>query len=192
MKHYRLSFRDVDAVVSCFQYLASRADVDRERIGAIAPSFGAGPVLIAMSRPETRDAVAFAVILGGYYDMKRSLRYTLTGAYDAEGYRGHIDPVDNRRNRWKFLHGNVGLLPPSPTRDLLETHAASQIEHPEATDLTLSPRLAPDERAFLEFMANEEPARIKSRRVMTFFPFVTDLFSLFYRDSPPGGCIKIV
>jgi len=162
MKHYRLSFRDVEAVVSCFQYLASRADVDGRRIGALAPSFGAGPVLIAMSRPEIRDTAAFAVVLGGYFDLARSLRYTLTGAYDAEGYQGRIDPIDNRRNRWKFLHGNVPLLPASPTRDLLESHAALRMAYPEAIDSTLSPRLAPGERALLELMANKDPARFDS------------------------------
>ena len=45
MKHYRLSFRDVDAVVACLQYLGSRADVEGDCIRAASarsPTSGTG------------------------------------------------------------------------------------------------------------------------------------------------------
>lgn len=159
MRAYGLSFEDVDAVARCVQHLSGlRADPDAP-LGAVAPSFGAGPVLIALSRPQVRDLADFALIFGGYYDLGRTLRYTLTGAYDAEGHRGRVDPSGNRRNRWKFLHGNVGLLSATPGRALLEEIAAGRAEDPERDDGAQVQSLGPAERGVLEFMANEEPER---------------------------------
>jgi len=162
MQAYGLSFDDVEAAARCVRFVASQPSVEGLTVGAVAPSFGAGPVLIALSRPEVRDLCDFALIFGGYYDLKRTLEYTLTGAYNAEGYRGRIDPIVNRHNRWKFLHGNVGLLPESDSRSLLAHIAAERIEDPGRADGHLVARLEPVERLVLEFMANETPARFDS------------------------------
>ena len=162
MRSYGLSFEDVEAAVHCVEHLGRLPSARGLPLGAVAPSFGAGPVLIALSRPDIRDHVDFALIFGGYYDLKRTLEYTLTGAYHAEGYRGRVDPSVNRRNRWKFLHGNVGLLPESRSRSLLARIAAARIDHPGRADGDQVGQLAPAERAVLEFMANEEPARFDS------------------------------
>lgn len=157
MRSYGRNFEDVDAVERCVQHLNSLSAGTGAPLGAVAPSFGAGPVLIALSRPGVRDLASFALIFGGYYDLGRTLRFTLTGACDAEGHSGRVDPSVNRRNRWKFLHGNIGLLPASPGRALLEEIAAARADDPERDDAQQAEGLGPAERSALEFMANEEP-----------------------------------
>jgi hypothetical protein len=162
MKHYRLDFRDVEATIASVDYLRHLDGVDSTRIGVVAPSFGAGPVLIALSRPQVRDRVRFALVFGGYYDLKRTLRYTLTGAYEAEGYAGQIDVAANRHNRWKFLRGNARLLPPSPSREQYLRFASAKIDSPLLDIRPLLSDFSQEEQRALIFMDNEDPARFDS------------------------------
>lgn len=162
MKTYRLGFQDVDAVVACLEYLRRLPGIDSTRIGVVAPSFGAGPVLIALSRPQVRDRVNFGLIFGGYYDLRRTLLYTLTGAYDAEGVAGRMDHSANRHNRWKFLRGNLNLLPPSPSRGEYTNFLTAKIDDPDLDIHPVLGRFSDTEQQLLAFIDNEDPARFDS------------------------------
>ena len=162
MKHYQLGFQDADALTACLAYLRQHPQIDSTRIGVIAPSFGAGPVLIAISRPKVRDQVQFGLIFGGYYDLKRTLVYTLTGAYDAEGEAGLIDPSKNRHNRWKFLRGNAHLLPLSSSREQFLQLVEAKRKDPGLDIRPVLLDLDPAERRTLAFMDNEDPAQFDS------------------------------
>lgn len=162
MKHYQLGFEDADALTGCLAYLRQHPQVDSTRIGVIAPSFGAGPVLIAISRPQVRDQVQFGLIFGGYFDLRRTLAYTLTGAYDAEGQAGLIDPSKNRHNRWKFLHGNAHLLPPSSSREQFLQFVDAKRRDPTLDIRPVLPGLSLAEGQTLIFMDNENPALFDS------------------------------
>lgn len=139
-------------------------------------------VLIALSRPQIRRQVDFAVILGGYHGLDRALRHTLTGAHDAEGHSGQVDLELNRHNRWKFLHGNLHLLPTSATRDELTHFTRRRIENPHINDDGLRQRLTPDERHALEFIENEQPSRFDSLHALAprSITALIDTFSLYH------------
>ena len=160
MKSYKLSFADARALTACMAHLRAVPQVDSARIGLIAPSFAAGPALIALSRAPA--PLRFALVFGGYYDLRRTLHYTLTGAYTADGQAGRIDPGPNRRNRWKFLAGNLDLLPASPSRAELALFLQQQIAQPERPVLPHLDRFAAAEQNMVRFMANEEPALFDS------------------------------
>jgi hypothetical protein len=162
MKSYQLGFADVDALVAAIQHLRTLSGVDSTRIGLVAPSFAAGPALIALSRPKVQGQVCFALIFGGYWDLRRTLRYTLTGAYNAEGFAGRGPLAANRHNRWKFLRGNLDLLAPSFSREAYAAFLAAKIDDPL---LDINPVLAnfsTAEQQLLVFMDNEDPTRFDS------------------------------
>jgi len=194
MKTYRLGFKDVEAVVACLGYLRRLAGVDSTRVGVVAPSFGAGPVLIAISRPEVRDQVCFGLIFGGYYDLRRTLLYTLTGAYQAEAHSGIIDPSSNRHNRWKFLRGNLHLLPPSPSREEYARFLAAKIAEPTMDIHPVLSRFSAEERRVLVFMDNEDPARFDSlyAAIPTSAHAWIDTFSLHHYTSGIKARLLIV
>lgn len=194
MRAYGLSFDDVDAAARSLGFLSTHPAAHDLPLGAVAPSFGAGPVIMALSRAGVRERVDFALIFGGYYDLKRTLAYTLTGAYDAEGYRGRVDPSVNRRNRWKFLHGNAGLLPESYSRALLARIASGRIESPGRDDGKLVGELGPVERAVLDFMANEDPVRFDSlySRLPESLTTWVDTFSLAHYSGQVRSRLLIV
>ena len=162
MKTYKLGFRDVDALVASLNPLHGLPEVDPQKVGVIGPSYGAGPVLIAISRPSVRNRVRWAFLFGGYYDLRRALRYTLTGAYDAEGYTGRIGLEGNRHNRWKFLRGNVDLLPPSPSREEYIAFLSAKLDSPALDIRPALSRFSDAEQRTLIFIDNEDPARFDS------------------------------
>lgn len=162
MKHYQLGFQDVEALVGAVQCLRALPQVDSTRIGLIAPSFAAGPALIALSRPQVQEQVRFALIFGGYWDLRRTLRYTLTGAYQAEGLAGRIPLEGNRRNRWKFLRGNLDLLAPSPSREAYTAFLGAKIDDPLLDIAPVLANFSQEERQLLVFMDNEDPERFDS------------------------------
>ena len=162
MKTYRLGFQDVEAVVGSLDHLGGHPAIDPTRIGVIAPSFGAGPILIAISRPEIRDRVHFGLIFGGYFDLERTLAYTLTGAFDAEGHTGRIDPSSDRHSRWKFLRGNAHLLPASSSQGRFLEFLEAKRQNPRLDIRSSLAEFSPIEQQMLVFMDNENPALFDS------------------------------
>ena len=185
MKSYRLGFEDADAVAACLGYLLESALVDSGRVGVIAPSFSAGPMLMALGRPGLRGKVRFGLLFGGYYDMRRTLRYTLTGSYEAPGLPALGAEASNRRNRWRLLRGNIDLVPSSPSRGEFAAFVAARTDSPSHDDPELRARFSVEERLMLEFTANTDPARFDSlypRLPETFRSWV-DTFSLRHHTS---------
>lgn len=163
MKSYELGFRDADAVVACVEHLRRTPGVDRTKIGVFAPSFGAGPVLIAISRPQIRDHVRFGLTFGGYFNLAQTLRYTLTGEIRGGGHTGRVDIASNRHNRWKFLGGNLNWLPPSPSRDQeLKLLVGSKLKDPRLDIHPALGRITDLERRMVVFIDNEDPAAFDS------------------------------
>ena len=161
MKHYTLGFEDVDAVTRSLTFLREHPDVDSTRIGILAPSFGAGPVLIALSRPQIREWVRFGFIFGGYYDLHETLRYTLTGTYDSAGERLSIQP-SNRQVRWKWLRGSRHLVTGSGSSQMFADFLSARIDDPSLEDESVRHRLSDAERSLLDFTGNMDPAAFDS------------------------------
>ena len=185
MKSYRLGFEDADAIAACLEYLFDSALVDGGRVGVIAPSFGAGPMLMALGRPGLRGKVRFGLLFGAYYDMRRTLRFTLTGSCEAPGLPPVSNDPSNRRNRWRLLRGNIDLVPSSATRGEFADFVAARTDTPSYDDPALRARFSAEERLMLEFTANTDPARFDSLYPLlpeTFRTWV-DTFSLRHHTS---------
>ena len=185
MKSYRLGFEDADALAACLEYLFDSALVDGGRVGVIAPSFSSGPMLMALGRPNLRDRVRFGLLFGAYHDMRRTLRFTLTGSYEAPGLPAVDFDPGNRRNRWRLLRGNRGLVPSSPTSGDFADFVAARAETPSHDDPELRARFSAEERLMLQFTANTDAARFDSlypRLPETFRSWV-DTFSLRHHTS---------
>ena len=160
MKTYKLGFADVRSLKACIAHLRAFPEVDSTRVGLLAPSFAAGPALIASSQVST--PLRFALIVGGYCDLRATLRYTLTGAYGEPGGQQRQGPARNRRSRWKFLAGNLDLLPPSPSRSELRLYLEQQIGNPRRPVEPQLARFAAPEQALVRFMANEDAEHFDS------------------------------
>lgn len=117
MKRYQLGLEDTEDLETSLLALTRRPDIDAVHVGVLAFSFGAAPVLIGLAREPLRSRVSFGLVFGGYFDLHTTMKYVLTGAYDMEGYRGRVALATHNDDRWKFLGGNIHLIPESPTRE---------------------------------------------------------------------------
>lgn len=157
MRQYRLGLGDQADLEAVVVALAGDGGVDASRVGVMAFSFGSAPTLIGLAQPILRDRVAFAVIFGGYFDLRRTFKYVLTGAYEGFGYAGRVPPPETGDDRWKFLHGNLSMIPPSPTSSVIAAIAARRIADPRApVDLSAC---SAEERAAFALIENRDPDR---------------------------------
>ena len=160
MRHYRLGLEDTDDLETAALALPTIRDIDAERLAVVAFSFGAAPVLIGLTREPIRRRARFALVFGGCYDLRHAIRYVLTGAYGIAGMSGHVRPPTERDDRWKFLKGNLHLLPASSSRDRFLRIVESRIADPGApVDLS---GCSDAERSFLALIENRDPDRFET------------------------------
>ena len=155
MRHYRLGLNDLADMEAVIATMRHAPGVDASAVGVMAFSFGSAPTLIGLSRPPLRDQVAFALIFGGYFDLRRAVRYVLTGAYEGHGHSGRIDPPTRGDDRWKFLKGNLSMVPASATSDVFARAVEARIADPSApVDIS---RCTKEERAAWALISNRDP-----------------------------------
>lgn len=157
MRQYRLGTGDQADLEAVVAGLGAHAAIDVARVGVMAFSFGAAPALIGLAHAPLRDSVTFAVVFGGYFDLRRTFKYVLTGAYDGFGYHDRLPVPTVGDDRWKFLRGNLAMIPPSPTSQVLEEAAVRRIADPAAA---VDVRGCSDaERAAFALIDNRDPDR---------------------------------
>lgn len=157
MRQYRLGTGDQADLEAVVAGLGAHPDIDVHRVGVMAFSFGAAPTLIGLAQPPLKETVTFAVIFGGYFDLKRTFKYVLTGAYDGFGYHGRLPVPTVGDDRWKFLRGNLAMIPPSPTARVLEDTVVRRVADPAAAvDVGACSEA---ERAAFALIENRDPDR---------------------------------
>jgi hypothetical protein len=104
--------------------------------------------------------VRFAFVFGGYFDLRHALRYVLTGAYHQAGLCGTAPLPTRADDRWKFLNGNLDLLPPASTRDRCRRLLEDRIADPAAPADPAA--LSEPERALWRLIDNRDPARFEA------------------------------
>ena len=160
MRHYRLGTGDQADLEEVVAALGTHPEIDPSRAGVMAFSFGAAPTLIGLAQSPLREAIRFAVIFGGYFDLKRTFRYVLTGAYEGFGYAGRLPVPSTGDDRWKFLRGNLGMIPPSPTSSLFEAATDRRVADPQApVDVS---GCSDAERAAFALIENRDPDRFEA------------------------------
>jgi hypothetical protein len=140
--------------------LAARADVAGARVGVLAFSFGAAPVLFGLAHEAIRTRTSFALVFGSCFDVRHAMKYMLTGAYDQAGLSGQVPLEAAGDVRWRFLKGNLHLLPDSPTREHFLRMLDARIADPSVlVDPTV---FSEPERELFALIENRDPDRFES------------------------------
>ena len=128
--------------------LTSHPAVSPEGVVVVAVSVGVAPALAALADAAAGTHVRLVVSLGGYADARELIRYFTTGAYRFDGITGRI-PVDPALAR-AFLAANLDLVRDPADRAAIEAVLGGRPP---------PPTLAPEARAVLAVLANQDPAR---------------------------------
>ena len=116
----QLTYRDVEALVAAFEWLAGRPEVDPEHIGFAGFCVGSSLALAAAEDPRINQQVALVNVFGGYYDLLGLLR--ATAAHSAY-YDGQEYPWQPHRQTVELFAQNLLLFVDDPAdRTMLTQH----------------------------------------------------------------------
>jgi len=105
MRHYRLDESDIGDLVTAYQWLTARPDIDRDRAGLFGTCVGGSFALMAAAAPEIRDRVAFVGAYAPYASVWTLARGIATATRTTETGRiaWDVDPLTRRVFRESLL-----------------------------------------------------------------------------------------
>jgi len=144
MKRQHLQPEEAVRIKSVFQFIGKDA--------AIACfSYGCGPAMIAAADPDIRDHVRFALAFGGYFDIRETLEFVVTGPESPIAYL-----------KWVYLGANSDLVNDESDRTRLRTIA----EHGRGDDVLetdAAKKLSPEAKALLAVFLASTPEDFHAR-----------------------------
>ncbi len=161
LRQLNVSAEDSAHIAAAVLRVAKATGRDGEpAVGIMAVSYAAGPAVIAATETPAKEAVAFILTVGGYYDMEAVITFFTTGNYrdspeDAWRYRR-----PNEHGKWVFLRSNAARMPEWRDQVLLDAIADRKIYDPAADVAHLVGRLGADGRAVMDLLSNRDPERV--------------------------------
>jgi len=130
MKRLHLVPDEVVRIKSVFQFIGKDA-------GIACFSYGCGPALIAAADVDIRAHVRFAIAFGGYFDVRETLEFVITGPETPTAYL-----------KWYYLEANADVALEESDRSRLKRIAElSRWKHPIGADIVDG--LTPEGKALL-------------------------------------------
>ncbi|MEN8213823.1 MAG: alpha/beta hydrolase [Pseudomonadota bacterium] len=158
LRALRVSAEDAQGVADAFSRLLSRPELPAgSRAGISAFSYAVGPAVLAALDPAIRDDVDFVLGVGGYYDLKKVVRFFTTGYFQHEGKWRYQQP--NSYGKWVFVLGNADRLSESRDQTAMRAIARRRLDDPEAAVDDLRAGLTTEGRALLALLENSDKKR---------------------------------
>lgn len=161
MRSFHMAPSDIDEVQAAFENLISLEKyILPESCGLFGFSYGAGPTMIAASRPRIRDRVRFVVSFGGYYDLKNVLSYIATGNFEFKGKRYFRKPQEY--GKWVFLANNLDLIKSPEDRLVLQRILQIKLKDEKASIGRFLPLLGEEGKNTLALLSHTDPNQTES------------------------------
>ena len=128
------------------------------RLGIGAFSVAAGLAMLAALDPESGSEIDFLLLVGGYYDLPRTLGFLTTGRYERDGM--HLEMTPDAYGKWVYALSHAESLHRASERAALADLARAGLEDPSADTEALAARLGPEGRAVYDFIVNRDPERV--------------------------------
>jgi fermentation-respiration switch protein FrsA (DUF1100 family) len=128
-----------------------------QSIGVGAFSVAAGPAVLAALDPDYGSQISFLLLVGGYYDLERTLAYFTTGWFRSDDQLLYREP--DAYGKWVYLLGNAAQMESTADREALVMMARRKLDSPLAPVDDLLPALGPEARAVYDFVENTEHSR---------------------------------
>jgi fermentation-respiration switch protein FrsA (DUF1100 family) len=154
----QVSASDVDAVADGIRYLTQAGQF--AQIGIAAPSYAAGPAILAALQDDLRDRVGFVVAIGGYYDITEAITYLTTGAFRESAAAPWRRGAVNERARWLFLQANTDRMDNRRDAATLAGIAGLRLRDPQADTRDLAARLGGEGRDVYRLFTNRDPEAV--------------------------------
>ncbi len=156
MWEQRIDAADAATVARWIAFLERRAP--GRPVGVIGVSFGAGPAMIALFRPEAESIVDFALTIGGYYEIDALIAYVTTGGHRAADTQPWTFAPPDPRAKWVFARTNARRIEDPKDRRLIDAIAQRKLADAEADVADLASRLGAEGNAVYDLLTNTDPA----------------------------------
>jgi alpha-beta hydrolase superfamily lysophospholipase len=158
MRALRIGRGDVDEVRAALA--AARAAPDCGAgpglpLGVVGFSYSAGPALLALD--GERPPAEFALLFGGYYDLREVLLFLTTGRHRDRGVEREGEMLPE--GRWVLLSANADRIAEPEDRAALEAISRRRRADPGAPIGAAAGGLGPAARAALDLVENTDPDR---------------------------------
>ncbi len=143
-------------VADAFRHLVEREDLaPRGRAGIAAFSYGVGPALLAALEDDVRARVRFVLGVGGYHDMRASIRFFTTGYFEDGGAPLYLKPDDYAK--LVFAMSVLDHLGSRDDRVTLRAMVSARLADPGADLSALAKKLGPEGLAVYRLLTNTDP-----------------------------------
>ena len=159
LRELRPSAGSTRHIGAAFQWLHEHGDLaPGSRAGIGAFSVAVGPAVLTALDPAVNGHVRFLLLVGGYYDLVRTLTYLTTGWFEAAGERHYREP--NAYGRWVYALTNAQRLEDPEDQAALTALAHRKLDDPGAPVGDLLAKLSRQGRSVYEFITNTDPGRV--------------------------------
>ena len=143
-------------VADAFRHLVEREDLSlRGRVGIAAFRYGVGPALLAALDDDVRDRVRFVLGVGGFHDMRASIRFFTTGYFEDKGAPRYLKPDDY--GKLVFIKSVLDQIGSRDDRVTLESMVSARLKDPGADLSVHANKLGPEGLAVYRLLANTDP-----------------------------------
>jgi len=156
LKTLHIRTPDAEDLLKCFLHLCG-IERDGSGGGMLGIGYGAGPMLLAAADSRIRDQVRVVATIGGYYDLRSVMLFSLTGAYEYGNDRGYVRPDGSLR--WMFVYRNLDLLRTLDDRAVLKQVIDKKNQYEPAAADAIAKSLGPEGRALYAFLSNSDQDR---------------------------------
>lgn len=159
LRQLKLSPGTAREIAAAVEQLGAREELpDGAALGIGALSVASGPAVLAAMDPSLPQSPDFLLLVGGYYDLQRTLTFMTTGYFMTASGVKQREP--NAYGKWVYALSNADLLETATDREALSELARQKLEDPHAAAAALLERLSPAGRAVYEFVSNDKPERV--------------------------------
>lgn len=149
----------VGQIAAALATLGARAELAPDRrLGLGAFSMAVGPAVLALLEPAPGRAADFAILVGGYHDLGRTLAYLTTGFFEVDGQPRHNEPL--ALGKWAYALSNAQRLSDPRQRELMTRLAQRKLADPQAEVGDLVRQLDLEGRVLYGFITNDDPRRV--------------------------------
>lgn len=157
-RELKIGLQHVREVADALRHISERQDcAPGGRAGIAAFSYAAGPALLAALEDDIRDRVRFVLAVGGYYDLRASIRFLTTGHFRENGTAQWLQP--NEYGKLVFIRSAQDSLRSSADRSLFDAMVAARLREPGADVSSLAADLSPEGRSIYQLLSNTDTAR---------------------------------
>ncbi|HUF20896.1 MAG TPA: hypothetical protein VMP00_09085 [Burkholderiales bacterium] len=149
---------DIREVADAFRYLAARDELPEQAgVGIGAFSYAVGPAVLAALEEDIREQVQFILGIGGYYDMRKSIRFITTGYYEHKGKLRHLQASEY--GKLVFARSVMDQLDDPADRNIIDAMVEARLADQHADLSGLAEELGPEGRTVHDLLVNTDPTR---------------------------------